>query len=1172
MRGLRFIYVLTFLWFCSLQLGAQIELPAFQELQVSSGNWAGKFSFKTHCVTKDQDGFLWIGTEQGAFRYDGYELKAYRHIPDDSQSIASNYVFEILCDRNGDLWFGTRNGVSCLKKGESSFSSFLSYRAEGKVNYIEDLVQDQHGTLWFAGTQGLFSKKPGDSIRLIETLSQPVFCLTIHHNNLWMGVREGMHILDLSTYKHRFQKVSKEVFNGLMPDVLDILAWNDNLFYLASYAGVVQFDLSTTTFELLPIHKHPNFEPQQQVVGKVANLVMDLDRLGDELWVAYRFLGVTAYNPETKNNKAYTHNITDKHSLLSDRTYSLYTSNDGLIWISTFKGIQSFNPKRLMYNFVLKSGHLDKENFVSNLTITNDNHCWIGTAQGFYSSPSLGKPATKWIHGGSSANRLRTKDANVYVEDHHGNLWIGGNRQGLFVIGKDRTTGRRLNLGKSEEGWVIHQMEINPTDPSELWMASNAGLYCLNMDTKEWKPFLNTSEILSARQSFFCIDSKGLIYGQSNGQVYTYQPENGTLKIYDNLLPVGQTYGVELGQEGIIWVAHANGLLKVNLSENRISNLFDSLELVPQDVFGLYVDGSKLWFTTKRSINRLGTESMELEQFRVPPSSYQRFYKNAIVKHNNLMLFGGIDGITALNIHRIKHAPNGRKVKLIEAFAGESKLNLFENSHTFKATDNNIKVRFSSLDFTGIENRNYAYRLVGLADEWIETDLPEISFYQLPAGKYHFEVKTTGSEQVSRIDFEIQQVFWRTPLFYGIILVLILIVSLIFWRLYQAQLDQRQQREMAEQRMLYKSKFLANMSHEIRTPLNAIIGMNKLLGKTSLSSEQNRWVSAMDKSSEQLLRMVNDILDQERIERGIYNFEQSRFTFEEVLKNFSDTFTPKALAKGINLSIKVDPVVPSHLVGDPQRLLQVLNNLGSNAIKFTDSGKVSLAVNVKSISASTAHLIFTVSDTGRGIHPAKQNRIFESFEQARGVDRELEHGVGLGLSIAKQIVEQQGGQITVESKLNQGSIFSFILEFGLEEESNSEGNNAAPHTDQRGTKHFLLVEDMELNSMLAAELLKHNFSDLTLDFAENGEIAVEMVNSNNYDLVLMDVKMPVMDGYEATQILRNSYTKSELPIIAMTANAVKEQINKCISVGMNSVVTKPIDETELVRQINDVLQ
>ena len=369
---------------------------------------------------------------------------------------------------------------------------------------------------------------------------------------------------------------------------------------------------------------------------------------------------------------------------------------------------------------------------------------------------------------------------------------------------------------------------------------------------------------------------------------------------------------------------------------------------------------------------------------------------------------------------------------------------------------------------------------------------------------------------------------------------------------------------IAENAVKAKQQFLSNMSHEIRTPMNAIIGFTKVVLKTDLSAKQKEYLSAIKLSGDALIVLINDILDLAKVDAGKMTFEKVPFKLASSISAMLHVFETKIQEKNLELVTEYDDNIPKVLLGDPVRLHQIILNLVSNAIKFTSKGKITVSIRLLDEDSESSTIEFAVADTGIGIEESKIDSVFDDFQQATSDTSRLYGGTGLGLAIVKQLVEPQGGTIAVKSKIGEGSTFSFILSFqkttieaGVETEIlelDSEINNIK----------VLVVEDIPLNQLLMKTLLD-DFG-FERDIAENGKIAIEKLKKESYDVILMDLQMPVMNGFEATKYIRNTMNL-KIPIIALTADVTTVDLAKCKEVGMNDYIAKPVDERILYSKI-----
>ena len=379
----------------------------------------------------------------------------------------------------------------------------------------------------------------------------------------------------------------------------------------------------------------------------------------------------------------------------------------------------------------------------------------------------------------------------------------------------------------------------------------------------------------------------------------------------------------------------------------------------------------------------------------------------------------------------------------------------------------------------------------------------------------------------------------------------------------------KEEKSKAENAMQAKQHFLSNMSHEIRTPLNAIIGFTKVISKTDLSEKQKKYVAAIKTSGDTLIVLINDILDLAKVDAGKMTFEQEPFEMAMSISAMLHLFDTKIQEKNLLLVKEYDEKIPHLLLGDPVRLNQIILNLVSNAVKFTLRGNITVSVRLLSEDAETAYIELAVSDTGIGIAEDKMPTIFENFQQATSGTSRLYGGTGLGLAIVKQLVEMQGGSIGVKSEVDAGTTFSVKLSFTKTQIEPKSAIGITEPDKQIKNITVLVAEDIALNQLLMKTLLD-DFG-FEFDIAGNGKIAIEKLQAKSYDIILMDLQMPEMNGFEATEYIRNKMN-CKIPIIALTADVTTVDLAKCKSVGMDDYISKPVDERLLYDKIVGLVQ
>ncbi len=712
-----------------------------------------------------------------------------------------------------------------------------------------------------------------------------------------------------------------------------------------------------------------------------------------------------------------------------------------------------------------------------------------------------------------------------------------------------------------------------------FWLGTMQGLLRLDAATSDWTHHANDPDDPRSLSTdvIFCLlndprDANILWVGTNGGGLNRFDKRTGQCARFGTAegLPNNVIYGLLVDDDGQLWMSTNKGLAQFDPLTHEVRS-FDASDGLQGDEFNRYAyckaaDGT-LYFGGVNGFNYFRPEELR-------PDSLPAVVHLTDIKLTNRSIAFGAEGSPLTN-------PTHLTRELVLAYR-EAAMITFE---------------FATMEFSEPEEHRYQYKLDGFDTDWIMGGTDRTAVYtNLDPGTYTFHVRGDNRDGLwdtkgTAFQLIVLPPWYRAWWFYALCVLAVGGGILLYIRSLTQQKKHLERtvaartaelskaKERAEQSERVKQQFLANMSHEIRTPVNAISGMSTVLRRKEHLPSQQEHLDAIATSSEALLGIVNEILDLSKIEAGKLHLEKVRMDPRNVLHGVKEVMRYRAEEKGLILDSTIANDVPAIVLGDPTRLQQVLMNLVGNSIKFTERGSVSIALDVQERLTDALMLRCTVTDTGIGIAPERLLRVFDEFTQAESDHTRRFGGTGLGLTICKRLVEMQGGTISAESEVGKGSTFAFTIPFALDQTDSVKGGDGAntqhatpQHVTELSGLRILLAEDNKLNVLVAKEELSDAIAGVVVDVAVNGKLALDLLQQNNYDLILMDVQMPVMDGYEATRAIRALPNgRSHIPIIAMTANVMQAEVQQCLDAGMDGFVPKPFKQEELLEAIRQVL-
>ena len=994
-------------------------------------------------IFQDSEGYIWLGTNDGLNRYNGYEFKIYNY-EEYQNSISHNGITDITEDKYGNIWVNTVSGVNKINKKTEKISNYTEINGKIKEDSTTEIIVTKDNNILVGTYEGLniYNAKEDRFDIILEQkdgiLSSCIYSIDEDINgNIWIGTELGLNKLSKDFKVLETYTSESEIYNIFCDDE------NGFVWAGSDSSGLLKIDTKTKEVtQYINDIEDENSIPANQV-GAIIR-----DRKGN-LWVGTTN-GLARYNEKNDSFDVYKNKVYDKNSLVYNDVRSIIEDREGVLWVGTYSGISIFDTESSIkyYNAGLDDGYLLSENMVHGIYEDDEGYLWVGSRTKGVNIIDRENNTSKSINMENN-NVIQSNSIND-ITGYKDFIFVATDA-GVLKINKKENTIQNYNL---EDGLIGENVkDIFVCDKNYLWIGSTNGLNLLDIENDKIIDMTDyVDEGSYVRYVYQGQDGSYYIGFLRDGGLGIIEPNSKETKYYKNIpndktsISSNRVRYINEDSKGNIWIGTSYGLNKYDPKTKVFKRYTTSDGIANNTIYGVLVDDNdNIWVSTNKGISQIDTKNNTVNNLSVTDGLQgNEFNGNAAFKSKSgELFFGGINGLNAFYPEDVNSINNKSKV-IFDGFKVNDKDYLDINGLKFDNNTENIKIKFFTPVYSSNKNISYEYELIGSNSSKATTKENYVIYNDLLPGKYTFKVRAVDSRgdisDSETIEFSIKYPFWMSPIacFIYLVIAILFIINNKYKLKYLDRLVKLRTKELEEQMIkneeLYnnnikieenKNKYLVNLSHELRTPLNVISSTNQLLlelsKKDNIKSDKLAYyIDISERNCNRLLNLVNNILDNTKLQSKMYTLNLKEVDIIYLVEETSLTLIDYIKSKSIELII--DPEVEEKVIlCDDYEIERCIVNLVSNAAKFTPEGG-NITITIKDLDDK---VMISVLDTGVGIEEKYHKTIFDRFNQ---VDNdESKGGSGLGLSITSKIVELHKGEIYVESKVGEGSNFVIIL-------------------------------------------------------------------------------------------------------------------------------------------------